>query len=123
MADILERQIFDMNCNDCGHMVRSLSRRQEHVDCHYRMQKDLFDTKRLKVIKAGERRLVKSEKDKAKKLFKQAREMKFVFSESSCSLSYGKCNIKKKDMSFITETVMEENYHCFEHRKNINQKK
>ena len=119
MADILARQIFDMNCSDCGYMVRSLSKRQVHVDFHYRMQKDLFDTKRIKVLKAGERRLAKGEKDKAKKLFKEAREMTFVFSESSCSLFYGKCNVKKKEISFIPEIVMEENFNCFEHRINL----
>ena len=116
MADTFERQIFDMNCSDCKHLQRSLSKRQEHVDLHYKMQKDLFDTKRIKVFKAAERRLFKGEKDKAKTLFKEARKMVFVFSESNCSLFYGKCLRKNKDVTFIPEIVMEENYQCFEHR-------
>ena len=117
MADIYERQLFDMNCSDCKFMTRSISKKQDHVDFHYRMQKDLFDTKRKKVIIAGERRLAKGEKDKAKALFKEARNMNFVFSQDSCTLSYGYCEIYKKDISFIPEIIMEENINCFKHRK------
>ena len=126
MRDILERQLFDMNCSDCVHMERSLSRRQSHVDLHYRMQKDLFDTKRRKLLEKGEMHLKKSAadpnkkdyyKDKAKNNFKEARKMKFVFDEGSCTLSYGRCTIKQKDISFIPEIVMEENFNCFKHRK------
>lgn len=114
-----EKQLFDMNCNDCKFMTRSIVRRQEHVDFHYKMQKDLFDQKRKKILIAGEKRIAKGEKDKAKLLFKQARSMKFVFSEDSCTLSYGRCTRKKKDISFIPQVVMEENYQCFEHRSNL----
>jgi len=65
MSDILERQLFDMNCNDCKHLERSLSERQRHVDFHYKMQKDSFDTQRMKILKAGERRFARGEFDKA----------------------------------------------------------
>ena len=114
---MIDRQLFDMNCNDCKHLKRSLVRRQEHVDFHYRMQKDSFDVKRIKLLKAGERRSARGEYDKAKLLFKEARKIKFIFSESSCSLSYGDCIVKQKQISFIPEIVMEENLNCFEHRK------
>ncbi len=126
MADILERQLFDMNCNDCKHLVRSLSKRQNHVDFHYKMQKDLFDKKRIKLLEKGEFHLNKAlmnptksdyYKDKAKNNFKESRKMKFVFDEGSCTLSYGRCSIKQKDMSFISEILMEENFNCFKHRK------
>lgn len=123
----LESQIFNMNCNDCIHLKRSLSGRQNHVDFHYDMQKSLFNTKRIKLLKKGERHLIKSEKEpekkeyykeKAKNNFKEARKMKFVFSEDSCSLFYGKCYKSKKEFSFIPDTIMEENINCFKHRSN-----
>lgn len=126
MSDILERQLFDMNCNDCKHLKRSLINRQKHVDFHYKMQKNLFDVARQKLLAKGELHLKKSEndlskadyyKEKAKNNFKEARKMNFVFSEDSCSLFYGSCFKIKKGFSFIPSILMEDNINCFKHRK------
>lgn len=105
-----------MNCNDCAYLKRSLVNRQKHVDFHYKMQKDHFNIKRLKLLEKAERWFEKSEKEKAKVVLKEVRKMKFVFSEDSCSLSFGKCSIKQKEISFIPGVVMEENFNCFKHR-------
>ena len=122
----IDLQNSDMNCNSCIHFERSLSKRQNHVDFHYRMQKDHFDTTRRKLLEKGEYHLNKAKlnpekadyyKEKAKNNFNEARKMKFVFDEGSCSLFYGKCVIKQKDISFIPETMMEENFNCFTNRK------
>lgn len=122
----IDLQNFDMNCNNCKFFERSLSKRQKHVDFHYKMQKDHFDTTRIKLLEKGELHLTKAKsnpdkadyyKDKAKNNFNEARKMKFVFDEGSCSLFYGKCTRKNKDVSFIPETLMEENFNCFENRK------
>jgi hypothetical protein len=117
---------LDMNCNNCIHLERSLSKRQKHVDFHYKMQKDYFDTIRIKLLEKGEYHLKKSKsnldksdfyKEKAKNNFNEARKMKFVFDEGSCSLFYGRCSLKNVDVSFIPDTIMEENFNCFENRK------
>lgn len=121
MADIYERQLFDMNCNDCKHMARSFVERQKHEDLNFTMQKNLFNAGRLKLLKKAEEHLRKGYKDKAKAIFKEVKSMKFIYDGSSTSLSFGVCNIKnKKKISFIPETIMEENFNCFEHRKLIN---
>ncbi|HMC01387.1 MAG TPA: hypothetical protein VKN14_10170 [Flavobacteriaceae bacterium] len=119
MSDILERQLFDMNCNNCIHMTRSFVERQKHEDFHYEMQKKVFNAGRLKLLTKAEQHLKKGKKDKAKALFKEVKSMKFVYDGGSTSLSFGICNIKdkKKVFSFIPDILMEENYHCFEHRK------
>ena len=123
---VIDLQNTDMNCNNCIHFERSLARRQRHVDFHYKMQKDYFDTSRIKLLEKGEQHLSKSKlnpdkseyyKEKAKNCFNDARKMKFVFDEGSCSLFYGRCAIKQKDISFIPETMMEENFNCFTNRK------
>jgi len=122
----IDLQDLDCNCNNCVNFERSLSKRQRHVDFHYKMQKDHFDTTRMKLLEKGEYHLNKAKlnpekadyyKDKAKNNFNEARKMKFVFDEGSCSLLYGRCLIKQKDVSFIPETMMEENFNCFRNRK------
>lgn len=113
-----ELQEIDYNCNDCKSLVRSIANRQRHVDFHYDLQKKEFNQKRIGLILKGEERLAKGEKDKAKLLFKQARKMTFVFDEGTCSLSYGRCEKLKKDVSFIANVSSPENFMCFEHRLN-----
>lgn len=119
MADIYERQLFDMNCNDCKHMTRSFVERQKHEDLHYNMQKSVFNAHRLKLLAKAEQHLKKDRKDKAKAIFKEVKTMKFVYDGGSTSLSFGICNIKnkKKIFSFIPNTIMEDNINCFTHRK------
>ena len=107
---------IDCNCSDCGHLTRSLSKRQKHVDFHFDMQKHHFNTKRMKLLEKGEWRLNRGEKDKAKLIFKEARNMKFVFDEASCSLHYGKCNKYDKEVSFIANICQLETQDCFIHR-------
>ena len=121
MVDVLERQLFEMNCNDCKHLTRSFVERQKHEDFHYDMQKKVFNVGRLKLLAKAEQHLSKGYHDKAKAIFKEVKAMKFVYDGKSVSLSFGICNIKdkKKVFSFIPNMVMEENYHCFEHRKSI----
>ncbi len=87
---MIELQKLDCNCSDCKFFERSLSKRQKHVDFHYLMQKELFNTKRMKLLERGEWWLwKKNDKDKAKVLFKEARAIKFQFNEGQCSLAYG----------------------------------
>lgn len=119
MADTYERQIFDMNCNDCKHMTRSFTERQAHEDLHYDMQKSVFNAGRLKLLKKAEEHLKKGYKDKAKAIFKEVKSMIFTYDGSSTSLSFGRCSVKDKNkvFSFIPSIVMEENCHCFEHRR------
>lgn len=115
----IELQELDCNCNDCKHLERSLSSRQRHVDFHYRMQKSSFNIKRIKLLERGEFRLRRGEKDKARKLFKEARGMKFISSEGSCSLHYGICHkFNKKKVSFIQGTLQLNTQDCFKHRNN-----
>lgn len=117
--DTFERQIFDMNCNDCKHLVRSFVGRQQHEDLHYQMQKSVFNAHRIKLLKKAEKHIKKGFPEKAKEIFKEVKKMNFVYSSDSTSLSFGKCQIKDKNkiISFIPNIVMEENYHCFKHRK------
>ena len=119
MSDILEKQLFDTNCNDCKHMIRSFVERQKHEDLHYEMQKNVFNAGRIKLLKKAEEHLRKGYADKAKAIFKEVKSMVFVYDGSSTSLSYGACNIKnkKKIFSFIPNIAMEENFNCFNHRK------
>ena len=119
MSDVLERQLFDMNCNDCKYMARSFVERQKHEDLHYTMQKNVFNAGRLKLLKKAEEHLIKGYKDKAKAIFKEVKSMTFIYDSSSTSLSFGVCNLKnkKKVFSFIPSIVMEENFNCFTHRK------
>jgi hypothetical protein len=120
MKDIFERQLFEMNCNDCKHMTRSFIERQKHEDLHYIMQKNVFNSGRLKLLKKAEEHLRKGYKGKAKAIFKEVKSMNFVYDGGSTSLSFGICNIKNKKevFSFIPSIVMEENFNCFTHRKN-----
>lgn len=116
---MIELQNLDCNCNDCFYLQRSLAKRQEHIDFHYQEQKKHFNTKRIKLLERGEYWLfIKKDKKKAKLLFNEARKMLFVFSEGPCSLSYGKCILKKINISFIVKIMMEENFNCFKHRLN-----
>jgi len=115
-ASIIELQKIDCNCSDCGHLERSLSQRQRHVDFHYQMQKKYFDIKRLKLIESGEDRLRKGENDKARLIFKDVHKMNFVFDEGGCSLHYGKCLKFDKDVSFIANTLQLDTQECFKHR-------
>lgn len=112
-------QKIDCNCSDCGYLTRSLSKRQKHVDFHFGMQKNHFNIMRIKLLKKGEKHFNKGEKEKAKILFKEARKMRFVFDEGSCSLHYGKCNRFKKDVSFITNTCQLGTQDCFVHRLEV----
>jgi hypothetical protein len=116
----IELQELDCNCSDCKYLSRKLSERQIHVDLHYREQKKSFDTKRIKMFLAGEKRLDKNENDKAKAIFKEARKLTFVFDESKCSLHFGRCGKFNKDVSFITNTLQIETQDCFVHRKSVN---
>ena len=112
----IELQNIDCNCSDCTYLERSLSQRQKHVDFHFDMQKHHFNTKRIKLIEKGEFRLRRGEKDKAKTIFKEARNMQFVFDEGTCSLHYGKCLKFDKDVSFISNTCQLDTQQCFVHR-------
>ena len=123
---MIDLQNSDMNCNDCKHFERSLAKRQKHVDFHYKMQKDHFDIIRVKLLEKGEFHLLKAKqnpdkieyyKEKAKNNFNEARKMKFVFDEGFCSLFYGRCSLLQKDVSFIPQTMMEQNFNCFTNRK------
>jgi len=111
-----EQQIFDMNCNDCKFLTRSFHDRQQHIDFHYQMHKNLFNTRRLKLIRTAERHFKLGNRGKGKELLKKVHKMEFIFDESSCSLYYGTCDIKKTKLSFIPHTVSEENINCFKHR-------
>ena len=112
----IELQKIDCNCSDCGYLERSLSGRQKHVDFHYKMQKNQFDSKRIKLLESGEDRLRKGENDKAKLIFKEARKMEFVFDEGGCSLHYGKCLKFDKPVSFVSNTCQIHTQKCFVHR-------
>lgn len=114
-----ELQNIDCNCSDCGYLERSLSKRQKHVDFHYRMQKSHFDSKRIKLIESGEERLRKGQTDKAKLIFKEARKLSFVFNEGECSLHYGKCLKFDKQVSFISNTCQLDTQDCFIHRSEL----
>ena len=118
MSDILERQLFDMNCNDCKYMTRSFVERQKHEDFNYTMQKNVFNAGRIKLLKKAEEHLIKGYKDKAKDIFKEVKSMTFIYDGSFASLSFGVCNLKDKNkiFSFIPSIVMEENFNCFTHR-------
>lgn len=125
MSEITSLKELDNNCNDCKSFVRSLSKRQKHVDFHYEMQKNHFNTTRLKLLEKGEYHQKKAKlnpekadyyNDKAKNNFKEARNMKFVFDEGSCSLLYGTCSALNKEISFIPHTLMLENFNCFSQR-------
>ena len=111
-----ELQKIDCNCNDCAYLNRSLSKRQNHVDFHFDMQKRHFNSKRMRLLKKGEWWLKKNEVEKAKLIFKEARGMRFVFDEGSCSLHYGMCTKFKKDVSFVTNTCQLETQDCFKPR-------
>lgn len=117
-ADHKERQLFDMNCNDCKHLVRSFVKRQEHEDMHYDAQKSLFNTRRLKMLSKVEEHYKKGNIESAKQVMKDVNKMDFVFSKASISLSFASCGIKAKKgvFSFIPNTIMEENINCFKHR-------
>ena len=120
-----ELRELDCNCGDCKHLIRSLSKRQKHVDFHYQMQKNSFNVKRIKLLEKGEYHLRRAKnetekaiyyKDKAKNNFKEARKMQFVFDEGSCSLGYGKCSKFDKEVSFIPQTLQLHTQNCFEIR-------
>lgn len=119
---------LDTNCNDCKFLVRSLVKRQKHVDFHYELQKNHFNVGRLKLLEKGEQYQEKARKqpnkadyynDKAKNCFKEARQLKFVFDEGSCSLFFGRCTALNKDVSFIPNTLILENFNCFTTRSNV----
>jgi len=112
----IEQQIIDSNCNDCKFLVRSLVKRQKHIDFLYIEQKRLFDTKRLKLVEAAEDWIVKGERKKAKDILKQVNEMNFVFSLNS-RIAFGYCSKNKKDVSFIPNTCQLETQECFQHRR------
>lgn len=116
---MIERHLIDTNCNDCKHLIRSFVGRQKHEDFHYECQKRLFDIHRLKLLSKYEKHLKKGNKEKAKLIFKEVKSMNFVYDGGKASLFYGYCSIKnkKKEFSFIPNTVMEENFNCFEHRR------
>jgi hypothetical protein len=120
-----ELKDLNTNCNDCKFLKRSLVKRQQHVDFHYELQKKHFNTIRLKLLEKGEQYQEKSIKqpskanhynEKAKNCFKEARQLKFVFDEGSCSLFFGRCTALNKDVSFIPNTVILENFNCFVQR-------
>lgn len=115
----LELDKLDANCSNCAFLERSISKRQKHVDLHYRLQKNYFDIKRIKLLEKGEWRLKRGEKEKAKQIFKEARKLVFVFDEGECSLHYGYCNKYKKEASFISNILQLETQECFKHRKEL----
>ncbi|MGI9535125.1 MAG: hypothetical protein ACR2NW_09250 [Thermodesulfobacteriota bacterium] len=107
---------LDCNCNGCKHLQRSLVGRQQHIDFHYRMQKDSFDTKRIKLLDAAEKRVRRGEKEKAKLLIKEARKMAFVFDMGTTSLHYGKCLKFGSHRTFIQGVCQLDTQHCFKLR-------
>lgn len=111
-----ELQKIDCNCGNCSYLSRSLSKRQSHVDFHFDMQKRHFNIKRIKLLERGEWWLKKSQKEKAKLLFNEARKMKFVFDEGLCSLHYGTCSKLNKEVSFVANICQLETQNCFIHR-------
>jgi len=113
---IYELQKIDCNCSNCGYLERSLSKRQKHVDFHFKLQKNHFNSRRMKLLEKGEWRLRRGEKDKAKLIFKEARNMVFVFDEGGCSLHYGQCLKFDKDVSFVANTLQLDTQECFSHR-------
>lgn len=112
-----ELQKIDCNCSDCKHMDRSLLKRQESVDKHYRWQKDHFDGRRIRLLRKAEDHENKGYPDKARVLIKEARKMKFQFDESECAIHYGDCTKLEKDVSFIPNVCQLDTQECFEHRK------
>ena len=118
----IELKELDTNCNDCKFLKRSILKRQQHVDFHYELQKKHFNTQRLKLIETGEKYQEKATKqpskseyynNKAKNCFKEARALKFVFDEGSCSLFFGRCTALNKDVSFIPNTLILDNFNCY----------
>lgn len=113
----IELQNLDCNCNNCKHMVRDFVARQESVDLHYGWQKDTFNIKRIKLLKAAKKHEDNSKPEKAKLLVKEARKMKFQFDEKGCAISYGDCKKFEKKVSFIPNILQLDTQECFENRK------
>lgn len=109
-------QKIDCNCNDCKFMDRDIYKHNRSEVVHHLWQIDYFLTVRKKMVERGRFWIKKGDIEKGEKLLKEAKEMKFQYSNTSF-INYGYCTKLEKDVSFIPNTCQLETQECFEHRR------
>jgi hypothetical protein len=114
---IIELQKTDCNCNDCKFMKRDFEKFNEALERHQTWQFSAFELKKKKLIKKSEEWANRGEYDKAKALFEEAEEMKFIFDKSGSMINYGDCLKFNKSVTFIPNTCQIETQECFKHRR------
>lgn len=112
-------------------MVRSFTKKQQHEDLHYDLQKKQFNTFRNKLLRKVDKHLINIErgnlskedgKRKIKATMKEVNKLEFQFSRATLSLGYGRCIVNGtgdseiKEVSFIPGTCQLHTQHCFEKR-------
>lgn len=104
-----ELQLIDCNCNDCGHLVRDLSKYKLSALFHEGLQKEVFERDKNNELFIGFTYRDKSVINKA---------LKVPFRPMKPITQFGYC--KKKDfkpVSFIPGITQIDTQDCFEHRK------
>ena len=97
-------------------MVRNMDKHKESETLHHKWQFDYFNIIKNKLISKGEQWIKDGDEKKGNLLFKEAKEMKFVYQNTSY-INYGHCSKLNKDVSFIPNTCQLETQACFIHRK------
>ena len=109
-------QCIDCCCNDCKFMERDIVAHNRSELVHHLWQLDYFIIIKNKILSKAREWTEKGEVDKAELLFKEAKEMKFVYQNTSY-INYGYCNNLKKNVTFMPNTCQLDTQVCFKHRK------
>lgn len=112
----IELQRVDCNCNDCKYLERDLDAYNHSKTLHHLWQRQYFDLLNKKKLEKVEYWLDKNEWEKAKGILDEVNASKFSFNNDA-HISFGECIKLIKPVSFIPNTVMLENFKCFEHRR------
>lgn len=116
---IYELQKIDCNCNDCVFMVRNIEKFNQSLEFHRGLQLDEYTRNWNKQNKLTDEFYRTNELEKGYAAERELRTMKFQFDKSKCRINYGHCQKFDKEVSFMANTIMD-NQKCFKHRRENN---
>jgi len=112
-----ELKEIDCNCNDCKFLIRDSNRFNQSKEFQKNMQLDEFENKKAKLDIQVNEAYRKNEIEGGFSMEQMYRKMKFQFNAKDyCLISFGFCDKKNIDVSFIPNNCQLSTQECFEIR-------
>jgi hypothetical protein len=110
----IELQKIDCNCNDCIHMARDIVKATTYLVMDRGYQLEQFRNMKARAI-----RKARAHKDLVKReaALKDAIALSHTYIPQGVAVNYGWCEIFKKEVNFLPNTLQFDTQECFKHRR------